>query len=165
MSTEKRQRQKAGRDARRAAAAKAKKRKQLIRRTVIVVIALGVIIGISYAVFGGGSSPKASTTTTTGASATASAQQAADKAAVAAGCPSSPSAKLTKPSWKTPPPMTIDTSKTYTATIKTDVGSFDVKLNASGTPTTVNNFVFLANQKFYNCVTFHRVIPQFMDQT
>jgi cyclophilin family peptidyl-prolyl cis-trans isomerase len=40
-----------------------------------------------------------------------------------------------------------------------------VNLNAAATPVTVNSFVFLANQKFYNCVTFHRVIPQFMDQT
>jgi cyclophilin family peptidyl-prolyl cis-trans isomerase len=61
--------------------------------------------------------------------------------------------------------MTIDPSKTYTATINTDVGSFVVTLDATTTPATVNNFVFLAQQKFYNCVTFHRVIPQFMDQT
>jgi cyclophilin family peptidyl-prolyl cis-trans isomerase len=167
VPTEKRQRQKAGRDARRAAVAKAKKRKQLIRRTVFVVIALAIIIGISYAVTRGGGSKKASSTSTTAAtvSATSSAQASADKAAVAAGCPSSPKAKLNKPSWKTAPTMTIDTSKTYTATVKTDVGSFVVNLNAAATPVTVNNFVFLANQKFYNCVTFHRVIPQFMDQT
>jgi cyclophilin family peptidyl-prolyl cis-trans isomerase len=169
VPTEKRQRQKAGRDARRAAAQKAKKRKQLIRRTIIIVIGLAIIIGISVAVTSGGGSPKASSTTsttsTTAPSASASAQETADKAAVAAGCPSSPTAKLTKPSWKTAPPMTINTSMTYTAAIKTDVGTFDVKLNAAGTPVTVNSFVFLANQKFYNCVTFHRVIPQFMDQT
>ncbi|HEX4219908.1 MAG TPA: peptidylprolyl isomerase [Acidimicrobiales bacterium] len=167
MPTEKRQRQKAGRDARRAAAAKAKKRKQLIRRTIFVVVALAIIIGISVAVTSGGGPKKASSTSTTAASAsaTSSAQAAADKAAVAAGCPSSPKAKLNKPSWKTAPPMTIDTTKTYTASIKTDVGTFAVKLNAAGTPVTVNNFVFLAKQNFYNCVTFHRVIPKFMDQT
>jgi cyclophilin family peptidyl-prolyl cis-trans isomerase len=178
VSTEKRQRQKAGRDARRAAAEKAKKRKRLIRGGIIVVIGLAIIIGISLAVTSGGGSTKASTTTTTakkgststtGTTATtapaASAQATADKAAVAAGCPSSPTAKLTKPTWTTAPPMTIDTTKTYTATITTDVGSFDVKLNTTGTPVTANNFVFLANQKFYDCVTFHRVIPQFMDQT
>jgi cyclophilin family peptidyl-prolyl cis-trans isomerase len=164
VSTEKRQRQKAGRDARRAAAERAKKRKQLIRRTIIVVIGLAIIIGISVAVTSGGGSPKKSSTTSTTAP-SASAQEAADKSAVAAGCASSPTAKLTKPSWKTAPPMTIDTTKTYTATIKSDVGSFDVKLNAAGTPVTVNNFVFLANQKYFDCVTFHRVIPQFMDQT
>jgi cyclophilin family peptidyl-prolyl cis-trans isomerase len=167
VSTEKRQRQKAGRDARRAAAARAKKRKQLIRRTIIVVVALGVIIGISVLVTSGGGSKKPTTapTTTPTTAAAASAQLTADKVAAAAGCPSSPSAKLTKPSWKTAPPMTIDTSKTYTATIKTDVGSFVVTLDATTTPATVNNFVFLAQQKFYDCVTFHRVIPQFMDQT
>jgi cyclophilin family peptidyl-prolyl cis-trans isomerase len=168
VSTEKRQRQKAGRDARRAAAAKAKKRKQLIRRSIIVVVGLAIIIGISVAVTSGGGSNKPSTTSTTAAASAASAssaQAAADKVAVAAGCPSSPTAKLTKPSWKTAPPMTIDTSKTYSATIKTDVGSFVVNLDATTTPATVNNFVFLAQQKFYNCVTFHRVIPKFMDQT
>ncbi len=162
MPTEKRQRQKAGRDARRAAAAKAKKRKQLLRRSIIVVVALGVIIGISVLVTSGGSS-KSSTTTTTAPS--AAAQLTADKVAAAAGCPSSPKAKLSKPSWKTAPAMTIDTSKTYTATIKTDVGSFVVALDATTTPVTVNNFVFLAQHNFYDCVTFHRVIPQFMDQT
>jgi cyclophilin family peptidyl-prolyl cis-trans isomerase len=180
VSTEKRQRQKAGRDAKKAAAERAKKRKRLIRGGIVVVIGLAIIIGISLAVTSGGNSPKASTTSTTAKKSTsttatsttatttapkASAQATANKAAVAAGCPSSPTAKLTKPSWTTAPPMTIDTSKTYTATINTDLGSFDVKLNAAGTPATVNNFVFLANQKYFNCVTFHRVIPQFMDQT
>ena len=154
MPTEKRQRQKAGRDARRAAAAKAKKRKQLLRRTIIVVVALGVIIGISVLITSGGSS-KPSTTP----------QQAADQVAAAAGCPSSPTAKLNKQSWTAAPAMTIDTAKTYTATIKTDVGSFVVALDATTTPLTVNNFVFLAQHNFYNCVTFHRVIPKFMDQT
>ena len=152
MPTEKRQRQKAGRDARRAAAAKAKKRKQLLRRSIFVVVALGVIIGISWLVFGGGSTAP-------------SAQQTADNVAAAAGCPSSPNAKLNKQSWKTAPAMTIDTSKTYTATIKTDVGSFVVALDATTTPLTVNNFVFLAKHNFYSCVTFRRVVPKFMDQT
>ena len=61
--------------------------------------------------------------------------------------------------------MTIDTAKTYKATVKTDAGSFVITLDAKQAPITVNNFVFLAQKKFYNCVTFHRVIPAFMDQT
>ena len=61
--------------------------------------------------------------------------------------------------------MTIDTAKTYTATVKTDAGTFVITLDAKQAPVTVNNFVFLAEKKFYNCVTFHRVIPAFMDQT
>lgn len=61
--------------------------------------------------------------------------------------------------------MTINSSKHYVATIKTDVGAFDIALDASKAPQTVNNFVFLARHGFYRCVTFHRVIPGFVDQT
>ena len=55
--------------------------------------------------------------------------------------------------------MTIDTAKTYTATVKTDAGTFVITLDDKHAPITVNNFVFLAEKKFFNCVTFHRVIP------
>ena len=64
-----------------------------------------------------------------------------------------------------PPPMTIDTSKHYTATIDTSMGTMHADLFASEAPLTVNNFVFLANQGYYNGVTFHRVINNFMVQT
>ena len=55
--------------------------------------------------------------------------------------------------------MTIDPAKSYSATVKTDVGTFVVALDAKTAPVTVNNFVFLAQHGFYNCVIFHRVIP------
>jgi cyclophilin family peptidyl-prolyl cis-trans isomerase len=61
--------------------------------------------------------------------------------------------------------MTIDPTKTYTAIVKTTAGQFTITLDAKAAPHTVNNFVFLADQHFYNCVIFHRVIPGFMDQT
>ena len=61
--------------------------------------------------------------------------------------------------------MTIDPTKTYTATINTDVGPITATLDAKTAPTAVNDFVFLADQKYYNCLIFHRVIPSFMDQT
>ncbi len=66
--------------------------------------------------------------------------------------------------WSAPPPMTIDPSKKYFATIKTDVGDIRVELFADKTPKTVNNFVFLARQGFYDNTTFHRVIEDFMAQ-
>jgi cyclophilin family peptidyl-prolyl cis-trans isomerase len=47
----------------------------------------------------------------------------------------------------------------------TTAGTFDVALDAKTAPTTVNNFVFLADKGYYHCVIFHRVIPGFMDQT
>ena len=61
--------------------------------------------------------------------------------------------------------MTIDTSKTYTATIKTTTGTFEVALDAKSAPQTVNNFVFLANKGYFNCGSFFRVIPGFVLQT
>ncbi|MDA8149308.1 MAG: peptidylprolyl isomerase [Actinomycetota bacterium] len=164
MSTEKRQRQKAARRARLAAEAKARKRKQTLRRGGIGVVILALIVALSVWL-SGGSPKKAASTTTSTTSPFAAAQLAADRASAAAGCPSSTSAKLTKPSWPSPPPMTIDPSKHYTATVKTDVGTFVITLDPTEAPKTVNNFVFLAQHQFYNCVIFHRVIPGFMDQT
>ena len=60
--------------------------------------------------------------------------------------------------------MQIDPAKTYIATIKTDKGEMRLKLHADKAPMTVNNFVFLARSGFYNGVTFHRVIKDFMIQ-
>ncbi|MBI3930389.1 MAG: peptidylprolyl isomerase [Chloroflexi bacterium] len=60
--------------------------------------------------------------------------------------------------------MTIDTSKQYMATIKTSKGDLQLELFASDVPVTVNNFVFLTGEGFYNGTTFHRVIPGFMAQ-
>ena len=63
------------------------------------------------------------------------------------------------------PPMQIDAAKHYTATIDTSLGTMKADLFASDAPMTVNNFVFLAQQGFYDGVTFHRVIKDFMVQT
>ena len=63
-----------------------------------------------------------------------------------------------------PPPMTIDTSKQYTATIETEKGNLVLELFASDVPLTVNNFVFLSREGFYEGSTFYRVIPDFMAQ-
>ena len=63
------------------------------------------------------------------------------------------------------PAMSIDTSKTYTAVIKTDKGDVKVQLLASQAPATVNNFVFLAKDGFYNGVPFYRVIADNDGQT
>jgi cyclophilin family peptidyl-prolyl cis-trans isomerase len=62
------------------------------------------------------------------------------------------------------PAMVIDPKKNYTATFKTEAGDFVIELFADKAPKTVNNFVFLARDGFYNGVTFHRVIKGFMAQ-
>jgi len=80
---------------------------------------------------------------------------------VTAGCGSGGS----KLQWKNPPAMTIDQNKQYTATIKTNYGDIVVQLLPKEAPVTVNNFVFLSRQGFYNNVKFHRVVAGFMIQT
>src|SRR5438270_3297836 len=66
--------------------------------------------------------------------------------------------------YSAPPPMTIDPNKQYSATFDTSKGSIVCDLFAKDAPKTVNNFVFLAREGFYNGTVFHRVIADFMVQ-
>ncbi|MBN2086581.1 MAG: peptidylprolyl isomerase [Anaerolineales bacterium] len=66
--------------------------------------------------------------------------------------------------YSAPPAQTIDPKKRYTAVFQTDLGNFEVELFAAQAPKTVNNFVFLARDGFYDGTTFHRVIRGFMAQ-
>ena len=66
--------------------------------------------------------------------------------------------------YASPPEMTVDGSKTYTATIETSAGTMTAELLVGEAPMTVNNFVFLARDGFYDGVIFHRVIRGFMIQ-
>ncbi len=63
-----------------------------------------------------------------------------------------------------PPVMSIDSTKQYSATLKTNMGDIVIALAVKETPTTTNNFVFLAKEKFYDGTIFHRTIPGFMIQ-
>ncbi len=66
--------------------------------------------------------------------------------------------------WNTQPDLTIDPKKSYHAVIKTDVGEMKIKLFADKTPLSVNNFVFLAREGYYDGTIFQRVIEDFMVQ-
>ena len=84
-----------------------------------------------------------------------------------AGCSSIPQ-KTNAPQgkqWSSPPKMTIDTNKIYIAHIDTNKGAFNVELFAKDAPNTVNNFVFLSKEHFYDNVIFHRIMKTFMIQT
>jgi cyclophilin family peptidyl-prolyl cis-trans isomerase len=63
-----------------------------------------------------------------------------------------------------PPPMTIDPSAAYRATIRTNCGDIVVRLDAEAAPRTVNNFVFLAREGFYDGLAFHRVVRDYVIQ-
>ena len=66
--------------------------------------------------------------------------------------------------WKNPPSMQIDPKKTYLITMETNRGTIELELYPEYAPKTVNNFVFLTEQGYYDGITFHRVIPDFVIQ-
>jgi peptidyl-prolyl cis-trans isomerase B (cyclophilin B) len=66
--------------------------------------------------------------------------------------------------YSAPPPMSIDPAHKYTATFETSKGTIVCDLFAKDAPKTVNNFVFLAREGFYDGTVFHRVIKDFMIQ-
>ena len=66
--------------------------------------------------------------------------------------------------WKTPPAMAIDAKKTYTVSMETTRGTIELELYPEHAPITVNNFVFLVKEGYYDGVKFHRVIPNFVIQ-
>ena len=67
--------------------------------------------------------------------------------------------------WPAPPEMKIDVAKDYAVSIETNRGTIELVLYPKHAPKTVNNFVFLAKQGYYDGVKFHRVIADFMIQT
>lgn len=71
---------------------------------------------------------------------------------------------MTEKQWKTPPAMTIDPSKIYRVTMTTTRGVITLDLYPKHAPKTVNNFVFLVREGFYDGVKFHRVINNFVIQ-
>ena len=66
--------------------------------------------------------------------------------------------------WKSPPPLTIDVKRTIQGAIETEKGTIRLELYARHAPQTVNNFVFLAREGYYDGVAFHRVIADFVIQ-
>jgi peptidyl-prolyl cis-trans isomerase B (cyclophilin B) len=66
--------------------------------------------------------------------------------------------------WDTPPEMVIDTDQVYLVKLETNRGDIHLELYPEHAPKTVNNFIFLINQSFYDGVSFHRVIDNFMIQ-
>ena len=175
MATSKRERQKAARREKLEREQRYEKRRKNIRRGVIVGVIAVIVVGSGALLFTGGK-PKAkagattttlsapTTTTTAKPAAFAVTQAQANAKAVAAGCPASTSTRVNTKAYSKAPAMTINTAKTYYAHFTTTAGNFVVKLDAKTAPITTNNFVFLANQGYYKCVIFHRVITGFMIQ-
>jgi cyclophilin family peptidyl-prolyl cis-trans isomerase len=69
-----------------------------------------------------------------------------------------------RPTYSEPPPLNLEEGAVYTATLDTSCGEIVIELDAEGAPITVNNFVFLAREGFYDGLTFHRTVPGFVIQ-
>jgi cyclophilin family peptidyl-prolyl cis-trans isomerase len=172
MPDPKRERQRQNRDAARAAQLEAAKQQRKKQSTIrfAVLIGLAVVLAVlSAALFSGkkdkkvSAADKASSTTTTALGATTT--TAVNPALAAVQCnDTTPPANANRPTFTTAPPMTIDTAKKYTATIDTSCGKITVDLDAKGAPKTVNNFVFLADKQFFDGLTWHRVVKDFVIQ-
>lgn len=164
MPSDKRQRQRENTRARQIAIAAAEHRSRRRRQIgIAVVLVLAIGGAVAYASSRGDEDTKLSTKSTT----TTSSGTPTTRAALAGDPDTCPPAKGTSKrftTFPTAPKMCIDAAKTYTAAVKTDVGSFTLTLDAKQSPKTVNNFVFLARNHFYDGVTFHRVITDFVVQ-
>jgi cyclophilin family peptidyl-prolyl cis-trans isomerase len=154
----------AAREQREAALKRKKRTRSAITAGVVVAIFIGVVVLISV----GGKSKKAASTSTTVATSPStsgsSASTAANGGVLPAGCVSTVPSKTTKATYKAPPALTIDRSKTYVAHVSTTCGTFDITLDANLAPETVNSFVFLANHHFYDGLTFQRLVKNFVIQ-
>ncbi len=79
-------------------------------------------------------------------------------------CPAEDGSSPVRREFREPPPMCIDPSKRYTATMETSMGTLTIALDAATAPLTVNNFVVLARYHYYDGVIFHRIINGFVCQ-
>jgi cyclophilin family peptidyl-prolyl cis-trans isomerase len=156
-SADKRARKKENARAAREQREAAQKRRKRIRSTTTVAIIGALFVGVIVLlnVAGGhkkkASPPASSTTTST-------------VPVYPAGCVKTVPKAAAPKTYKSPPPMMIDPSKTYTASFSTSCGDFTATLDAKNSPKGVNNFVFLARQGFYDGLTWHRVVTDFVIQ-
>jgi peptidylprolyl isomerase len=132
--------------------------------SAIVVVAIFVVLGFVLARSGSGSTTQTGAAPTTGAffATTPGAVEATPDLAQSAPTPAA--GKGAPKTYSAAPPMTIDPQKTYMATLTTPRGDIEIKLRPDLAPQTVNSFVFLSREGFYNGLTWHRVIEGFMAQ-
>ena len=180
MPTEKRQRQREGRQYRRALI-QAQQKRHSRRRQGYTIGAVVVAVGVLIAVLNlnhGKSKPtnlaaKGSTTTTTQATTTTSpgttttsipASALGPVSATELSCFKIVGNPTRTTHFSAAPPLCVSAQKLYVATVQTDVGTFEVTLDPKAAPKTVNNFVFLSLYHYFDGIIFHRVIPGFVVQ-
>jgi cyclophilin family peptidyl-prolyl cis-trans isomerase len=128
------------------------------------VVAVGGLGVAAFAFLGGDEPGTPQAAPTPGPTASPQSPPPTDSLPVACDAKVPKASKEEKPMFDQAPEMEIDPQRDYTAVMQTSCGTVELELFAKDTPTTVNNFVFLARQGFYDGLTFHRVIPGFMAQ-
>ena len=170
MGTEKRERQKAGRQARLEAAHTAQRRAQLRRRITIGVVVVPLAIGAVYIyslVTGGdddASSSSPSTPENVDDLVVLEAPPPGESITGETPCPAADGSSARATQFEGAPPLCIDASRGYTATLSTTKGDFTITIDPALAPETTNNFVVLSRYHYYDGVPFHRIIPDFVVQ-
>jgi cyclophilin family peptidyl-prolyl cis-trans isomerase len=172
MPSEKRRRQDEGRLSRRIAEQEAAKRQTRNRNAIRIGIAAVVVLGgfFVYSLVSGDDGDKvdtASATSTSSADGDTTSTVAATPGDPAIGdteCPPAEGAAERTTSFSSGPKACIDVTRSYSAKVTTSKGSFTVELDPAAAPKAVNSFVFLARNRFFEGVAFHRIIPGFVVQ-
>jgi cyclophilin family peptidyl-prolyl cis-trans isomerase len=166
VGTAKRERQKAGRQSRRVeaeiAAKRSKRNRNLRNYGIYAAVILAVVVGII--VFAGGDDDGTTTTTATTVPGSTVPTGTTVFTYGTTECPPTTGVTEAKRSFSAPFKQCIDPAKTYTAVIKTNKGELTVQFDPIKAPGTVNNFVSLALNKFFEGVPCHRIIPNFVVQ-
>jgi cyclophilin family peptidyl-prolyl cis-trans isomerase len=163
VPNEKRARQRALRDQKMAYVERQRRRRRMLRRAASATVVAAVVVGLILLLSSHSTPKKAATkpTTTTSASTTTT---LANNGGAKPVCPPAAGTSKRVIAFTKAPPLCIPKTATFDATIRTDAGTFVVRMPAAASLAAVNNFVFLSRYHFYDGVVFQRVIPGFAVQ-
>jgi cyclophilin family peptidyl-prolyl cis-trans isomerase len=164
VPSNKRQRQRANAQAGRQYAAQARRRKDTRRRIFVAAVIVAVIIGVAGLVSIGQNDSDDVTTATTTPETTIPTSTTEVEPVAAPVCPPTDGSAPQLRKFSGPFEGCVSSTKDYLATVETDVGTFKVRLDPRKALKAVTNFVALARYHYFDDVTFHRVIPDFVVQ-
>jgi cyclophilin family peptidyl-prolyl cis-trans isomerase len=171
VGTDKRERQRANKAVKQQQAARAETRQKGTRLGLIIVGAIVGVVGIAFIAnaFVGGDDDASGTTlpgVTDDAGTAAGDGEVFEPTGefVPEGCPSPDGTAAKQESFESAPPMCLDPEKEYSALVTTNKGELEIQLDQSKAPLTVNSFVFLARNQYFDDTTCHRIIPGFVVQ-
>ncbi len=169
MGTEKRERQRANKALKEQQAARAEVRHKTTRISIIVVGAIVAVFGIAFIANtfigdddGGDSTPALQSPDTSASGSTIVDDTTGE--VVPDGCPPPGGTDTQTQTFDAPPPMCLDPNVSYQALVETSKGEMTIDLDQQQAPNTVNNFVFLARNGYFDDTTCHRIIPGFVVQ-